>query len=35
MSTLRFFRKEYEDHIRHRRCPAQHCAIGAAQGGRA
>jgi bidirectional [NiFe] hydrogenase diaphorase subunit len=35
MSTLRFFRKEYEDHIHDRRCPAHHCAIGAPQGGRA
>jgi bidirectional [NiFe] hydrogenase diaphorase subunit len=27
MSTLRYFRSEYEAHIRERRCPAGHCAI--------
>ena len=29
MSTLRYFRSEYEAHIRERRCPAGHCAIEA------
>jgi len=27
MSTLRYFRQEYEAHIRERRCPAGHCQI--------
>ncbi|HUJ21030.1 MAG TPA: NuoF family protein [Bryobacteraceae bacterium] len=27
MSTLRYFRQEYEAHIRERRCPAGHCRI--------
>jgi bidirectional [NiFe] hydrogenase diaphorase subunit len=30
MSTLRYFRTEYEAHIRERRCPAGHCPIAAA-----
>jgi len=29
LSTLRHFRHEYEAHVRERRCPAGHCAIGA------
>ena len=29
MSTLRYFRSEYEAHIRERRCPAGHCSIEA------
>jgi bidirectional [NiFe] hydrogenase diaphorase subunit len=29
MSTLRYFRSEYEAHIRERRCPVGHCAIEA------
>jgi len=29
MSTLRYFRQEYEAHIRERRCPAGHCQIEA------
>jgi len=29
MSTLRYFRAEYEAHIRERRCPAGHCHIEA------
>jgi bidirectional [NiFe] hydrogenase diaphorase subunit len=29
MSTLRYFRAEYEAHIRERRCPAGHCHIAA------
>jgi len=29
MSTLRYFRQEYEAHIRERRCPAGHCHIEA------
>ncbi|MBZ5590996.1 MAG: NADH-quinone oxidoreductase subunit L [Acidobacteriia bacterium] len=29
MSTLRYFRQEYEAHIRERRCPAGHCRIEA------
>ena len=29
MSTLRYFRSEYEAHIRERRCPAGHCQIEA------
>jgi len=29
MSTLRYFRSEYEAHIRERRCPAGHCKIEA------
>ena len=28
MSTLRHFREEYEAHVRGRRCPAGHCAMG-------
>jgi bidirectional [NiFe] hydrogenase diaphorase subunit len=27
LSTLRYFRSEYDAHIRDRRCPAGHCAI--------
>jgi hypothetical protein len=29
MSTLRYFRPEYEAHIRERRCPAGRCQIAA------
>jgi NADH:ubiquinone oxidoreductase subunit F (NADH-binding) len=29
MSTLRYFRAEYEAHIHERRCPAGHCHIEA------
>jgi bidirectional [NiFe] hydrogenase diaphorase subunit len=29
MSTLRYFRSEYEAHIRERKCPAGHCQIAA------
>jgi NADH:ubiquinone oxidoreductase subunit F (NADH-binding) len=29
MSTLRYFRQEYEAHIREHRCPAGHCSIEA------
>jgi bidirectional [NiFe] hydrogenase diaphorase subunit len=28
MTTLQYFRDEYEAHLRERRCPAGHCAIG-------
>ena len=27
VSTLKYFRREYEAHIRERRCPAGHCSI--------
>jgi bidirectional [NiFe] hydrogenase diaphorase subunit len=30
LSTLRYFRREYEAHVRERRCPAGHCRIPAA-----
>jgi hypothetical protein len=29
MSTLKYFRDEYEAHIRDRRCPAAHCQMEA------
>ena len=31
LSTLRYFRSEYETHVRERRCPAGHCQISAAR----
>jgi NADH:ubiquinone oxidoreductase subunit F (NADH-binding) len=27
VSTLKYFRPEYEAHIRERRCPAGHCSV--------
>ena len=32
-STLRYFRSEYDAHIRDHTCPAGHCTIGGAKGG--
>ncbi len=33
MSTLRFFREEYEAHIRDHKCPAGHCSLDGEDGG--
>ncbi|HSB14026.1 MAG TPA: NADH-quinone oxidoreductase subunit NuoF [Bryobacteraceae bacterium] len=33
MSTLRFFREEYEAHIRDHKCPAGHCSFDGKDGG--
>jgi bidirectional [NiFe] hydrogenase diaphorase subunit len=35
MSTLRFFRGEYEAHIREHRCAANHCELNGRKGGHA
>ena len=32
-STLRYFRSEYDAHIRDHTCPAGHCTIGGEKGG--
>jgi hypothetical protein len=34
MSTLRYFREEYEAHIREGRCPAGHCKFEGREEGR-
>jgi len=33
MSTLRYFREEYEAHVRDHKCPAGHCSLNGKQGG--
>ncbi len=33
MSTLRFFRSEYEAHVHDHRCPSGHCSMGGQNGG--